>query len=500
MSHTHRSFLTCLAFATLFTALFHGTGIGLNLLLFEAVVLVALFALGRVPAQRHVLLPVAATLLTAVMVVLYGSVLALVVNVVSVVFTVGVLLAPELEALHHAAALAMAHLFAAQRALLRTLPVARASGNGFRLTPRGVLSVTLVPLIVLLFVILYSASNPYFAELAVRSYAWLEVMDASLPLLFAAGLALSAFLFLLTRHQRFMRWATSRTDALLPRTVDQQEAHQRVLRSEAMTGLLLLACLNALLLLLNALDIWHVWFHFSFTGQYLKAFVHQGTWLLILSIVLGALIVLYFFRGDLNFHSGNRTMKYLSYLWLLQNVVLVVSVALRNYWYIHHYALAYKRIGVAFFLLATLVGLVLIVLKVYHRRSHHFLIRWNMVSVYTIAVVMTLVDWDVLIARYNMAQRERAFVELDFLATLEDKALPALLVSAPELERLDAHDQRVTGLSSSEHRALYMHPVRFAYLTRQREQRFLQTYPERSWREWVLADARAYRALRSPKP
>ena len=172
--------------------------------------------------------------------------------------------------------------------------------------------------------------------------------------------------------ERMLKWAKAKMDALLPSSRSGDNEHQRAIHSEAAIGILLLGSLNALLLLLNALDIHHVWFNFHFEGQYLKSFVHQGTWLLIVSIVLGALIVLYYFRGDLNFHTGNRTIKVLSYLWLTQNAVLVVSVAIRNYWYIHHYALAYKRIGVAFFLLATLVGLLLIMVKVRNQRSRHF--------------------------------------------------------------------------------------------------------------------------------
>lgn len=493
--HAHRTLFTCLAFAAIFTLLFHGTGIGLNLLLFEVLVFGALFALRRVPLERSVLLTIGGTLITAVMVVLYGSTLALVVNMVSVVFTVGVLLAPELGALHHSAALAGAHLLAAQKAFARLLPMPSSSGSGFRITPRGVLSVTLVPLILLLFAALYSGSNPYFEVIVADFFNWLGRIDASVPLVFLLGLVLSAFLLLFTRNERMLQWAKAKMDALLPSSRSGDNEHQRAVRSEAAIGILLLCSLNALLLLLNALDIHHVWFNFHFEGQYLKSFVHQGTWLLIVSIVLGALIVLYYFRGDLNFHTGNRTIKVLSYLWLTQNAVLVVSVAIRNYWYIHHYALAYKRIGVAFFLLATLVGLLLIMVKVRDQRSRHFLFRWNMVSLYTIALLMTLVDWDTVIARYNMAHRERAFVELDYLATLSDKTLPYMMRSTLELEALDRYNEQVLGGPERYRSGLYMSPSRFAARVHHRAERFLEEYPERSWREWTLADAQAHATL-----
>lgn len=495
MLHTHRTLITCLAYAALFTFLFHGTGIGLNLFLFEVLVFGALFAMRRIPMQRRALLTVGGTFLTAVMVVLYGSTLALVVNMVSVVFTVGVLLAPELGALHHSAALAGVHVIAAQQAFARLLPMPGNSGSGFRITPRGVFSITLVPVILLLFAGLYSGSNPYFEEIVADFFSWLGRIDASLPFVFVLGLVLSTFLLVITRNERMLKWAKARMDALLPSNRSGDNDHQRAIRSEAAIGVLLLGSLNALLLLLNALDIHHVWFNFHFEGQYLKSFVHQGTWMLIVSIVLGALIVLYYFRGDLNFQTRNRTIKVLSYLWLTQNALLVVSVAIRNYWYIHHYALAYKRIGVAFFLLATLVGLLLIMVKVRDQRSTHFLFRWNMVSLYSIALLMTLVDWDTVIARYNMAQRERAFVELDYLATLSDKTLPYMMRSTLELENLDRYNEQVLGGPERYRSGLYMSPSRFAARINHRAELFVKEYPERSWRQWNLADARAYAAL-----
>lgn len=497
MPHTQRLFTTCVVFAALFTFLFHGTGIGLNLLLFETTVLIALFAMRRIPLRARALLPVMATLLTAVMVMLYGSTIAVVVNLVSLLLTLGVLLATGIDGLHHSAALAAAHLVEAPRMLLRTAPVLQRHGGGSRITSRGVLSITLVPLIVLLFSALYSASNPYFDEITTQLFDWIGLNNASMPFMFLIGLAVSASLFLVTRNERIMRWARSSLNTLAPSGRHMDEGHHRAVHSEAAIGILLLGSLNALLLLLNVLDVQHVWLDFHFTGQYLKAFVHEGTWMLIVSILLGAAIVLYYFRGDQNFHSGNGTIKAFSYLWLAQNVVLVISVAIRNYWYIHHYALAYKRIGVGFFLLATLVGLILIMLKVRFRRSRHFLVRWNMVSLYAIAVLMTLVDWDVLIARYNMAHRERAFVELNYLAALDDKALPHLMATTAELERLDRYNKEKLGDASRYHRNLYLTPKNYQALMAQRTKRFLLKYPERSWREWNLADANAFVALNS---
>jgi hypothetical protein len=63
--------------------------------------------------------------------------------------------------------------------------------------------------------------------------------------------------------------------------------------NEYKAGIVLLIALNALLLFVNIIDIKWVWIGFEFEGQYLKEFVHKGTYLLILSIIISIGIVLY---------------------------------------------------------------------------------------------------------------------------------------------------------------------------------------------------------------
>jgi hypothetical protein len=499
MLHTVRPYLLCLLLAGLFTWLFHDTGIGLNLLLFEAAAFTLLFMMRPVTLTREVRLAVGGVFATATAVVLHGSALAITMNLFFAVVAVGVLLAPELSALHHSLVLSLSHVFAAQRAFIRSLPWPASVSPTLGITPRGAITTGLVPLVILLFVTIYRASNPYFDDLMERFWARFAHLDITVPLLFVWGTAIGAFVLFATRNERLLRFFGSRTDAL-PEPGDQLDgAGRQRLRGEMRTGIVLLGMLNVLLLLANVLDIQHVWIDFRFQGQYLKQFVHQGTYLLIISIILGALIVLYYFRGDLNFHRHNRVIRLLSYAWLVQNLVLALSVAMRNYRYIHHYALAYKRIGVAFFLIAVCIMLVLVILKVRDRRSMHFLSRWSALAVYGSALLMAVFDWDTIIARYNMAQRERAFVHLDFLATLSDKALPHLTRSGPELERIDLYNQHLIGGAERYSRVLYMHPMTFRQVIRERTADFLAEYPTRSWREWDLADARAYQALKAAR-
>jgi len=395
--------------------------------------------------------------------------------------------------------LGVRHILPAQRVFFQS-----AQGSGrVRVLPRlgrntaGTLLAVL--LIVVLFMVIYQNSNPHFDSMMDRFWASVEQLfdevDLSLLFTFALGLATTNMVLQHSQHPRLMEWMGRSTDVLLRQRTRRPITSVLGLRYELRTGVLLLGLLNILLLVVNVLDIRHVWFDFSFNGQYLKQFVHEGTYLLILSILLGAGIVLWFFRANQNFHRSNRMLKVLAFIWLAQNAVLAISVGIRNYWYIHHYALAYKRIGVVFFLLAVLVGLVVVGLKVRNRRSRHFLLRWNAFAVYTILLVMACVNWDVLIARYNFSKQDQSFIHLDFMVTLSDKALPWLAQQQHALEQIDTHNRSMLD-SDSFSRTLYMEPKAYGELIAERSARFVEEYPERSWRSWTWADARAYRMLK----
>lgn len=484
-------FLWCLFLAGWYVYLFHGQAPGINLLLFEvAAALVYVAAHGRrVPPFAW--LPLSGTFMTALAVAWHASALAVLLNLVSAGLTVGILLAPTVRALHRSAALAMAHLAQAPRSFLQALPLRHRDKEPV-ITPGGALSVAMVPLVLLLFAGMYRSSNPHFDRFLAQITLPLSGLDLGVPASFLVGLLISSFLLLGLSNPKLLSWAHAGNDQLPASGLGQPD---RKLRGELLTAKLLLVGLNVLLLAVNALDLRHVWLGFEFNGQYLKQFVHEGTYMLLLSILLGAGIVLYFFRGDLNFLREARGVKWLAHAWLGQNLLLALSVGMRNYWYIHYYALAYKRIGVAFFLLALCIGLVLVMLKVRHGRSGHYLLRMNAMVIYGTALALALFNWDGIMARYNMAQQGKAFVHLDFLAGLSDKALPWLVKTPEELEGMAAFN--ATLIAGAEHysRDLYLGPEAYRERIGQRVQTFRERYVERSWKAWNLADARAYRLL-----
>jgi hypothetical protein len=200
-------------------------------------------------------------------------------------------------------------------------------------------------------------------------------------------------------------------------------------------GLISLLLLNILLLVVNIIDMTYIWFGFEYTKDVdLYKMIHQGTDMLIISILLAMSIVIIFFRGNLNFYRRNNSLKYASYAWLIQNSILVISVLIRDYYYINQTGLAYKRIGVLFYLVLVMVGLATTFWKIYKKKTTYFLFRVNAWAVVVLMVSATTVNWDELIASYNFSHSNKILMPVDYMVTLSNKALPLLEKHADILE------------------------------------------------------------------
>jgi hypothetical protein len=257
------------------------------------------------------------------------------------------------------------------------------------------------------------------------------------------------------------------------------------LKNENTTGIISLVLLNVLLLLVNIIDVNFLWLHFQYKeGQPVYKMVHEGTELLIVSIVLAMAILLFFFKGNLNFYKRNKWLKYGAYAWIIQNAMLVSSVFLRDYYYILKHGLAYKRIGVLFFLLMVLVGLITVLLKIWGRKTNYFLFRVNAWAGITVLVLATTIHWDELIAGYNLKRKSTIDLDVPFLLSLSDKALPLLDTNIVALQK---RQNELQALSNNREGAAcdscYIEQLKL------REKEFTEKQQQFSWLSWNYADA-----------
>lgn len=202
------------------------------------------------------------------------------------------------------------------------------------------------------------------------------------------------------------------------------------LPNEVFTGVSLFLMLNIVLFIVNGLDIYFVFIKQILPeGITISQYVHNGTNALIASVILASIIILFYFRGYLNYYSGSKWLKGLAYVWIAQNLVLIFSTAYRNGMYIDGFGLTQKRIGVLIYLLLTCVGLITVAMKIALTKNNWFLFRKNTWAIYLTLVAYALVDWDSIITNYNLHHFEKdKTMEIDqrYLVNLEHTNLAAL--------------------------------------------------------------------------
>jgi hypothetical protein len=450
--------------AVVFTILFYKHPLGLNLLIFELIYFTWILVSKQLKFDsKNMITATAGLLVTAFFSVFTYSVFTYIMNFMSMILFVGMLVYPEVKSYINAFALSVSNVFRSQKQfMVELLGLQKEEQQKSNIFRRSLIFA--IPLfIVFVFITLYRSSNPVFDNLTIRfarsiadgfNYIFKDI-DFLIIATFLLGLMVSNYLLFRNKNQHIINIDNKAIDELCrTKPIYKRLLSTTGLKNEYKAGIFLLFVLNFILLLVNIIDIYWVWFNFTWNGQYLKQFVHQGTYILILSILISIGIVLYYFRRNLNFYTKNSFLKYLSYAWLTQNAILAISVGIRNYWYIYYYSLAYKRIGVIIFLILTLYGLYSVFIKVRNRKTSFYLFRVNAFALYIVLIISSIINWDTLIARYNFSHAGQSYLHFDFVAELSDKALPYIDKPLEELLKIDS----IQNKKFPNETGLYMNP------------------------------------------
>jgi hypothetical protein len=381
--------------------------------------------------------------------------------------------------------------------------------NNNRKSFQKLLRFSVFPLLLLLvFFLIYQLSNSVFAQLVndfslqverffTNIFSWFSIGRL---LFLAAGFYLVGAMLLKTRVNYFSTRDASSTDNLERKKIlPQQKKKEAIydilvgvlgrfgsgmmaLKNVNTIGIISLLLLNLLLLVVNVIDIRYIWFDFDFSrNANIYKMVHEGTELLIVSIVLAMMLLIFLFKGNLNFYKRNKWLKFGAYAWIIQNIILVISVLLRDYYYIEFFGLAYKRIGVLFFLFAVLTGLTTVFIKIHFKKSNYFLFRVNAWACIVMLVISSSINWDPMIASYNFTHNDKVPVDLEFIFRLSDKALPVI-------------DRNVTVLQQREKQQPANLNWRgectncYTEMLKKRKQEFLEKQQQYTWLSWNYAD------------
>ncbi len=420
--------------------LFFKEFLGLNLLVSTLFFEAALFYFYRESfSHRNVQLVAGGTLILALCVVFTNSKLAEAAYLLSFSFLVGLTQLPELRFLFFGSALYAFNFLEVPKNFangLTDLPVI-GSKKGFR---NYFLPVLMALIIGFVFFLIYFLANPRFADASTHFFDFLARIfifrfDFGHILYFGVCFFISGAtlwkhrLFDFAKFQNNFQETDSLTD-VISKSINTKENTTAGFDANK-SGIILLGTINLLLLLNNTTDLAFVWLnkHADFSTGEMKSFVHEGTYLLIFGILLAMCVLLFLFRRSkipesLNgSNEENKSAKkhstsllhILAIIWLVQNTFLTLSVGIRNAHYINAFGLAYKRIGVIFFLVLVLCCLWFLYEKIKNADTFFRFISRNAWSFYLVLVAASCVSWDTLITRYNIKNTPPKDLDVRFL-------------------------------------------------------------------------------------
>ncbi|WP_394747073.1 DUF4153 domain-containing protein [Spongiimicrobium salis] len=253
-----------------------------------------------------------------------------------------------------------------------------------------------------LFILMYRNANPIFNHLI----AQIDMSFISVPWVFFTFLGYFLFRHLLAPFgaEELADQDLKISNELQAPTTPFTEVVLKKIQEEHILGSMVLGTLNVLLLFFLITDMIYLLGSSTLVShaQYSEA-VHEGVYALSFSVICAIIVLIYFFRGNLNFYKNNTRLKSLSFIWIGFNLLLVLFTCIKNYHYIAELGLTYKRIGVFAYLLLTLVGLITAYLKVIQIKSFMYLFRTNTTIIFAFLILCTAIPWDRAITAYNLS-------------------------------------------------------------------------------------------------
>ena len=192
-----------------------------------------------------------------------------------------------------------------------------------------------------------------------------------------------------------------------------------------------LIAFNLIFALENGLDLAFLWSGAQLPGGMNYAeYAHRGAYPLIATALLAGLFVLVALRPGSPL-AQSATIRRLVYLWIAQNILLVASTILRTANYVEAYSLTELRIAALLWMGLVAVGLALICLRIWLRRSGAWLINANCGALALLLSGCAFVDLGSVAARWNVGHAREVGgpgvpLDLCYLNRLGPSALVAL--------------------------------------------------------------------------
>lgn len=471
--------------------LFYKQSIGINVLLFSMVIVGGIAVLDRqVLKSKNWLLVAGSTLVTGVSAMLYGNFLSLLGNVTALILLANLTLNPQSTLIFTFFQGSLSFLtlpyFGLERIFdpKKNKPEVEKQVESEPYNFASFLKYFIPLLILVVFFFIYRASNPVFDtfidNLNFDFISWSFVWFACIGFVLLYG-----FYYQEPFPSIFQKDKQALNTLGLALNPNEQGMFGE-LKKEMSAARMTFGMLNLLLMLVVVLDLNFIWSGKLNAPMDYSKYVHQGINSSIFSILIAILVILYFFRGNLNRVSDNGMVKKLALVWIFLNTVLLALCVHKNYTYIAECGLTHKRIGVYIYIALTFVGLITTALKIIQLKSNWYLIRINFWTLFFTLVISTTINWNKLIIDYNT--KYKSTVEREYyLFQLTDASLPLLKEKWEKMPL--SNDYYSTYFSVIEADKIFQR-----YLDLKIKQ-FCKDWEKSSWRSWNKEDERLYREL-----
>ncbi len=506
----NKPFISLVFLLTVYNFFFWKESLGLNIVIFSVLTVGCILWINPAAIKsRNVLITIGAVIYCSAMVLINNSGFSKFTLICSLMVFAGFAHQPEMKSL-------FASLFTYLSSHLM-IPVVILEGYANTSKSNKVLrffynaiKLGVIPVVVFfLFYGLYSIASPKFSFYATnvfneindfivkifKDYPFVRFMFILLGFILLAGVLYNKNIKFFQRYDLLFlnRLSRNKTNKLV--WLNNNEKYVPVLKkfnlftpgmhsllTEHKIGIILLVLVNILILALNIVDIKFLWLNFDPSEiPVFQDYVHEGTYILIFSIVLSMMILLYIFRGNLNFYKRNRSIKILSLAWIFQNAFMALSVGLRDYNYIIYlHTISYKKIGVMIYLLLVMIGLVTMILKINQKRTTYNILKINSWVVFTVFLLMSTFNWDTNIVEYNLANPQKNGVDFSYLLNLNDDVLPYIDKNKDLLKDIVIKEK-------------WNQTIYAIDLFNTKKKAFLNEQEGYSWLSWNLADYGVYK-------
>ena len=312
---------------------------------------------------------------------------------------------------------------------LGELSLAKAIRNQGRIHPRLItIANVLLPLVAItVFGVLLMAANPLI-ESAVLHLSWGNSLDIILS--WMPPVTVLAF---------FLVWAILKMPPMEASKISDHTIFSENWQPQyfmPVPVILTLLILNGMFLVENLLDLQYVWSGTTLpAGMNYAEYVHRGSYTLIATAILaGALVIFALQPGSRS--EASPLVRWLVYLWTLQNVFLVASPAKRTLAYVDAYGMTLWRLSGLIWMGLVAAGLIFIVARVITKRSNLWLTNINLAATFAVLLICGLFDFRAIVAEWNVSQAiqqigsaskiQTLSLDTPYLVELGPSAIPAL--------------------------------------------------------------------------